>query len=170
MTRVLILALALGAFTTRATGQTRPPAPGPEHARLESLTGRWTIDGESQGDRFSRTESCEWFDGKFHVICRSEAAAASGTVKGQSIIGYDAAEKTYTFYFVSSTGTAIFMKGTVSGPVWTWSGELTVAGEPMKARTTITDRSPSEYVFTMEGSFGGGPWMLLEEGRGVKVR
>ena len=53
--------------------------------------------------------------------------------------------KIYTFYFISSTGTAIFMRGTVDGRVWTWSGELRVGAELMKARTTITDQSPTSY-------------------------
>jgi len=162
--------VAAALIAGRADTQTPRPAPGPEHARLENLAGRWTIEGESGGDRFTRSEVCEWFDGRFHLICRSEAAGASGVVTGQSIIGYDADAKTYTFYFISSTGTSILMRGTVAGEVWTWNGELRVGGELMKARTTITDRSPSSYVFTMEGSFGDGPWTLLEEGRGTKAK
>ena len=163
---VVVFSLAV----SHAHAQTSRPIPGPEHARLENLAGRWVVEGESGGDRFTRSEVCEWFDGRFHLICRSEAAAASGIVKGQSIIGYDADAKSYTFYFISSTGTSIFMRGAVAGQVWTWNGELRVGGELMKARTTITDESPSAYVFRMEGSFGDGPWMLLEEGRGTKAK
>ena len=153
-----------------ALSQTPRPTPGPEQARLANLAGRWTIEGESGGDRFTRTETCEWFAGGFHLICRSEVVGAVGAVKGQSIIGYDPDGNIYTFYFISSTGTAIFMRGTVDGQVWTWNGELRVGGELMKARTTITDQSPSSYTFRMEGSFVGGPWILLEEGRGTKAQ
>jgi Protein of unknown function (DUF1579) len=152
------------------SAQTPQRAPGPEHARLESLAGQWTIEGESRGDRFTRSETCEWFTGHFHLICQSEAAGATGVVKGQSIIGYDSDAKNYTFYFISSIGTSVFMRGTVTGDVWTWSGELRVGGEVMKVRTTITDQSPTSYLFKMEGSFADGPWMLLEEGRGTKAR
>ena len=62
------------------------------------------------------------------------------------------------------------MRGTVADDVWTWNGELLVGAELMKARTTITDQSPTSYIFKMEGSFGDRPWMLLEEGRGTKAR
>jgi len=161
---VLAIALLSGALAQA------PPArrPGPERARLESLAGRWTIEGETGGEKFTRTENCEWFTGGFHLICRSDVVGAADGVKGQSIIGYDADEKVYTFYFISSTGTAVSMRGSVDGRVWTWIGELHVRGGLMKARTTITDQSPTSYTFTMEGSFAGGPWVVLEEGRGTK--
>src|SRR5262245_10719781 len=110
---VVVAASALVAFDARA--QNAGPAPGPEHARLATLVGRWTIEGDSRGDRFTRSESCQWFNGHFHLICRSEAAAAAGVVTGESIIGYDADAKSYTFYFISSTGTSIFMRGIVAG-------------------------------------------------------
>src|SRR5262245_32143735 len=164
----VVAASALVAFDARA--QSTRPTPGPEQARLETLVGRWTIEGDSRGDRFTRSESCQWFDGRFHLICRSEAAAGAGVVSGESIIGYDAEAKNYTFYFISSTGTSVFMRGTVAGAVWTWIGELRVGGELMKARTTITDQSADAYVFKMEGSFGDGPWILLEEGRGTRAK
>jgi hypothetical protein len=168
--KIVIAVVAVALLATPAHAQGARPTPGPEQARLESLVGRWTIEGESGGDRFARSERCEWFDGRFHLICRSEASAAAGVVTGQSIIGYDADAKTYTFYFISSTGTSIFMRGTVAGPVWTWIGELRVGAELMKARTTITDQSADAYVFKMEGSFGDGPWLLLEQGRGTKAK
>jgi hypothetical protein len=168
--RIGTAVVAMSLIVASAHAQTSGRAPGPEEARLENLAGQWTIEGESGGDRFTRSESCEWFAGRFHLICRSEAAATTGVVKGQSIIGYDRDAKIYTFYFISSIGTSIFMRGTVAGDVWTWNGELRVGGELMKARTTITDQSPTSYIFKMEGSFRDGPWMLLEEGRGTKAR
>lgn len=167
--RIGSAAITISVIISLAHAQT-PRTPGPEHARLENLAGQWTIEGESRGDRFTRSETCEWFAGRFHLICRSEADGATGVVKGQSIIGYDADAKNYTFYFISSIGTSILMRGTVEGTVWTWNGELRVGGEMMKARTTITDQSPTSYSFKMEGSFGDGPWMLLEQGRGTKPR
>jgi hypothetical protein len=162
----LALAIALLSVVFAQAPSSRQP--GPEHARLESLAGRWTIEGEAGGEAFTRTEHCEWFTGGFHLICRSEVAGAAGGVTGQSIIGYDGDEKAYTFYFISSTGTAVSMRGSVSGNVWTWIGELRVRGGLMTARTTITDQSPTAYTFTMEGSFAGGPWVVLEAGRGTK--
>src|SRR5262249_34484496 len=162
---MLAIALLGGVFAQAPAA----PRPGPEHARLVGLTGQWTIEGEAGGEKFTRTENCDWFAGGFHLICRSEAIGGTGVaVKGQSIIGYDRDEKKYTFYFISSTGTAVSMRGTVGGRVWTWIGELRVRGGLMTARTTITDQSPIAYSFTMEGSFAGGPWVVLEEGRGTK--
>lgn len=165
MWHILAFALLSGIFAQAPPA----PRPGPEHARLENLTGRWIVEGEAGGEKFTRTENCEWFTGGFHLICRSEVTDGTGAaVSGQSIIGYDPDEKEYTFYFISSTGTAVSMRGSVDGRVWTWIGELRVRGGLMKARTTITDQSPTAYTFTMEGSFAGGPWMLIEEGRGTK--
>jgi hypothetical protein len=105
--RIGTAVLAISLLAGSASSQTPRPTRGPEQSRLENLEGRWTIEGESGGDRFTRTETCEWFSGGFHLICRSDAAGAGGAVKGQSIIGYDPEGKIYTFYFISSTGTAI---------------------------------------------------------------
>src|SRR5262245_26219663 len=88
--KILTAVVAASALLAPAAGaQPSRPAPGPELARLGTLAGRWTIEGDSRGDRFSRSEDCAWFAGRFHLICRSEASAAAGVVTAESIIGYD---------------------------------------------------------------------------------
>jgi hypothetical protein len=62
------------------------------------------------------------------------------------------------------------MRGTISGRVWTWNGEVRAGGELLKLRTTVTRQSPMSYLFKTEGSFGGGPWGVLEEGKGTKAQ
>ena len=54
------------------------PKPGPEHARLAYFVGKWKTEGEMKpgpmgpGGKMSGTDTCEWYDGHFSVVCRSE--------------------------------------------------------------------------------------------------
>jgi len=46
-----------------------------------------------------------------------------GTVKGLSIMGFNPAEKTYTYFETNTLGENIFSRGTVEGDTWTWTNE-----------------------------------------------
>lgn len=144
--------------------------PGAEEARLGNLAGRWILEGDTEGERYTGSRTCEWFAGGFHLVCRLELAAPFGQLKGQSILGYDAGAKRYTFYMNNSMGNGFFMTGGVNGPVWTWDGNADPGGRPMKARITITEQSPTTHTYTMEASFGGGPWTVLEQGKATKAQ
>jgi hypothetical protein len=52
--------------------------PEAEHQRLGYFVGKWTGSGQIRpgpmgpGGRFTSTDTCEWFDGGFAVVCRTE--------------------------------------------------------------------------------------------------
>jgi len=165
------IVLAAGLFAQAPQSQ-----PAAEQARIGYFAGQWNLEGESKpspmgpGGRFRGTETCEWFAGGFHLVCRTEGTGPKGPVRGQSIMGYDPSEKTYTYYAINSLGEGFFIRGTLSGQVWTWTSESKVDGKLMRIRATTTEQSPTSTTFKLEASFDGGPWAVLHEARGTKVR
>jgi hypothetical protein len=169
MKPILNVALAITVFATTALAQV-PRRPGAEQARLQTFVGTWTVEAEEEGFAYTLRETCEWFTGGFHVVCRSEGTGAASAMRAQAIIGYDTREKTYTRYSHNSLGNGIFMKGSVSGQVWTWTGDISVDGKPMKLRAAVTEVSPTSHTYTVEMSPGGGSTTVIEQGRATKVQ
>lgn len=173
MKLMLTAALAIGVLATPMNAQERPK-PGPEQARIGYFAGQWKFEGESKGSpmgppgKISMMETCEWFAGGFHLVCRSEGTTPVGAVTGQAVMGYDPAEQTYTYYAISSVGDGFFVRGHVDGKVWTWTLQSTMEGQTMKFRATITEESPAAYSFRLESSVADGDWMVVEEGRATK--
>jgi hypothetical protein len=167
MNWMLVAALLVVGLTGTSSAQLAPP--GPEHARLDTFAGRWAIEGESEGGKVILTETCEWFPGRFHLICRREGTGPRGTVAGQSIMTWDSSAKTYAMSMINSNGATVLVHGTPADNVWTWNGTLNIAGQALKVRLTTTSQSPSAYTFVAEGSIDG-KWVSLESARVTKVQ
>jgi hypothetical protein len=154
------------------------PKPGPEHVRLGYFVGKWTVEGEMKpgpmgpGGKFTSSDTCEWFEGRFSVICRSEGRSPMGSSKNIGILGYSAEEKVYTYYGVDNTSMtmASVPRGTVRGDTWTYTDEATMGGQKVKSRVTIKELSPSAYTFRMEMQGPDGKWMPLMESKNSKVQ
>lgn len=176
MKRTAAAALAIGVLVTGIFAQVPAPKPGAEQIRIGYFAGKWSLEGEAKpspmgpGGKVKAKETCEWFSGGFQLVCHSEGTSPRGSAKGQSVMGYDPAEKTYTYYAISSLGDGFFVRGNVSGQVWTWNTETTVDGKQMKARVTITEESPTSYAFKMEASVDGGDWAVIEEAKATKSK
>jgi len=176
MKRFLFVALAVGLLSTLALAQPPMRKAGEEEKRIAYFAGTWTSEGEMKASpmgpagKTSGRETCEWFPGGFHLVCRGEGTNAMGVGKYQTITGYDPTEKTYTFFMNSSFGDGFFVRGNVTDKVWTWNFENKMEGKVMKTRVTITEESPTAYSFKMESSVDGGPWTLIEEAKVRKVK
>ena len=55
------------------------------------------------GGKFTSTDNCEWFEGHYSVVCRSEGTMPMGPSKSIGILGYSPEEKVYTYYGVDNT-------------------------------------------------------------------
>ena len=152
------------------------PKPGPEHARLGYFVGKWTAEGEVKagpmgpGGMFSSSDTCEWFEGRFSVVCRSEGKFPTGPTKSIGILGYSPEEKVYTYYGVDNTNMtmASVPKGTLQGDTWTYTDESTMGGQKVKSRVTIKELSPKQYTFTMEFQGPDGKWAPVMESKNTK--
>ncbi len=154
------------------------PKPGPEHQRLGFFVGRWKSAGEIKpgpmgpGGKVTGTDVCEWFEGGFAVVCRSEGQGPSGPSKSIGILGYSPEEKAYTYYGIdnSSMGMSSVPKGTVSGKTWTYTDESKMGGQVVKSRVTIVEESPTAYSFRLEMQGPDGKWVPAMETRNTKVQ
>ena len=169
-----IVALLFG--TVIVVAQTPPPKPGPEHKRLERMVGRWSYEGEAKasplgpGGKVTGTETCEWFQGGFGVVCRSKGTGPKGPMTGMNVMSYDTGQKTYTYYAISSQGDNIFVRGSVKGNVWTFEDTMQADGKSMKVRATVTEESPTVSAFKLEIGPADGQMMVVEEGKSTKQK
>ncbi len=169
---VLLVASAIAA--AQAPGQILKP--GPEVQKLAYFLGTWKYEGETRASdfgpagKFSGEETCDWYTGGFQLVCQFNETSAVGKATGMNILAYDTEEKLYTYYSISSRGENLLGKGTITGTTLTTSWEGKVGGKPSKVRGTIVQVSPASYRFKIEGSVGGGPWVVVGEGQETKVK
>ena len=171
---VLATALTLGIVAVVTSAQAPTQKPGPEHARLAAFAGQWNYAGDAKASplgpagKVTSSETCEWFDGEFHLVCRSKGTGPRGQAAGMSVMGYDPARKAYTYHAITSLGDNVFIRGKVDGKVWTWSDETTIDGKAVKILVTVTEQTPSAYGVRVEASMDNAPMMLVEEGTSTK--
>ena len=154
------------------------PKPTPEQARLGYFVGKWTAEGEMKpgpmgpGGKMTTTDNCEWFEGRYSVICRSEGTTPMGPTKSIGILGYSTEEKVYTYYGVDNSNMtmASVPRGTVRGDTWTYTDEGTMGGKKVKSRVTIKELSPTEYTFRMEMQGPDRKWAPMMESKNTKVQ
>ena len=154
------------------------PKPGPEHQRLGYFVGKWTTEGEMKpgpmgpGGKMSATDTCEWFEGRFAVVCHSDGKTPMGASKSIGILGYSTEEKVYTYYGVDNTNMlmASVPRGTVKGDTWTYEDESMMGGKKIKSRVTIKELSPTAYTFKMELQGPDGTWAPAMESKSTKTK
>lgn len=161
-----------------AAQATQAPKPGPEHKRLGYFVGKWNAEGEVKpgpmgpGGKTKSSDTCEWFEGQFSVVCRYEGTGPMGPSKSIGILGYSTEEKVYTYYGIDNSNMtmASVPKGTVKGDTWTYTDESTMGGQKVKSRVTLKEVSPTEYTFRMEFQGADGKWAPVMESRNTKVQ
>jgi len=154
------------------------PKPGPEHQKLQYFVGKWSTTGEmktnpfSPGGKMTASDSCDWFQGGFAVVCHSEGKGPAGPMKSLGIMGYNSDQKVYTYYGLDNTGMVMMSaaKGTVKGDVWTFLDEGTMGGQPYTSRFTLKTGSPNSYTFSWELQGQDKKWMPILEGTSTRVK
>ena len=168
--------LTLACLRIVAAQEQQPPKPGPEHEKLGYFVGKWNAEGEVKpgpmgpGGKMKTTDTCEWFEGHYSVICRSEGTTPTGPSKSIGILGYSTEDKAYTYYGVDNSGMTMSSvpKGIRQGNTWTYTDEGTMGGQKYKSRVVIKELSPSSYSFKMEMQGPDGKWMPMVESRNTK--
>jgi len=171
------LLLALVPAVSLALAQApSPPQPGPEHAKLAAFVGTWKGHGDVKatslgpGGTMTWTETCEWFDGGFHLVCKSSVEGSAGKRQGLSIRGWDAETASYTYFGIDSLGWSDFSEGSVKEDTWTWGSERTMEGKIVRSRYTVHQLTPTSTKFTFEMQQQGGGWTLVMEGASEKTK
>jgi len=173
------LALAFLAFAGAAFAQpAQVEKPMPEHERLGYFVGNWTTEGEAKpspmgpGGKVSSTDRCEWFEGRFAVVCHSTGKTPTGPSTSIGIMAYSPEEKTYTYYGIDNSSMVMTTvpRGRVQDGTWTYTDESMMGGQKMKMRVTITEVSATAYTFRMEMQGPDGKWAPMVEARSTKTK
>ena len=153
------LSLVLFAAGLTLVGAQEAPKPGAEHERLSFFVGKWTSAGEIMENtmemptgKFTGSDHCEWFDGNFAVVCKSEGNGPMGETKGLGIMSYSPMAGVYTYYGTDSTGMAMttIPLGKVDGKTWVYDDEAKMGDETVKNRYVIVETSATSYTFKWE--------------------
>ncbi len=178
--RMVVAVVAVLAVATAgaglAQGPSGPPKPGPEHQKLAYFAGKWTSEGESKASefgpagKFTFTQTCEWFDGGFALVCHSEGKIGEGAFKGLNVMSYDLSEKTYVYFETNSFGENVFSRGKVDGDTWAWTNTATMNGKAVRARFTLKQASADAATFKFEMASGDGPLALVMEGKQTRQK
>lgn len=154
----------------------KAPKPGPEHERLGYFVGKWKSEGTVAENPFmpagkvSATDSCEWFEGKFAVVCRSQGKGPMGPTRMLGIMGYSAEEKAYVYYGVENNPMTMTTvpRGTVEGDTWTYSDESKMGDKVVKSRYVIKQVDKKSYTFKYEMQGPDGQWKTIVEGKSTR--
>jgi hypothetical protein len=163
--------------TALAQGPEGPPKPGPEHQKLAYFVGKWISAGETKASaygpasKYTFTQTCEWFNGSFAVVCRSEGTFAGAPVSELAVMSYEMGEKAYIYFATNSFGENGVSHGTVSGDTWTWNGESKgMDGKTMRARFTLKQVSQDAATYKFEAGSGSEPLALVMEGKETRQK
>jgi len=162
--RILCLLTALLVLPRLSAAQTA------EQKALQPMVGRWQVEVDlkatpiSQATKATGTEECSWF-GNRHVVCRSEAKAATGTYSQMRTLSYIPAQKQYAAYTIDSLGTALIAYGQVSGDTWTF----TTAQSATTIRLTLKV-TPRSYTALVELGGAEGKYVPLSEVRATRIQ
>jgi len=172
--RSLALAVLVSTLTPLAVSA-QAPAPAPETAKLGYFEGTWKTDGEDQkgpfgpGGKMSGTEKCEWFEGRFALVCHANMVTPAGKGKSMSTYTYNAAKKTYSFDGIDSFGADISASGEFTDGVWRWISVPAAMPDGMvSVRYTVTPVSDREYTYTWEYARNKMAWQPGGKGRATK--
>lgn len=174
-TLTAFLTLSSGIALAQAPGS-EAPKPGPEHKKLGYFVGKWTSEGEMKpnpfmpGGKMTSSDSCEWWEGGFSVVCKYEGSSPMGPSKGLGIMSYSSEEKKYTYFGVDNSPMAMASVplGTVDGPTWTYEDSSKMGGKMVKSRYVITELSPTSYAFKWEMQGDDGAWQTVMDGKSTK--
>jgi hypothetical protein len=172
------LVVSVAGLESLAAQAPQAAKPGPEHARRGYFVGKWNGEGEVKaspmgpGGKIKSTDTCEWYEGRFSVICRSEGTTPSGPTKSMGILGYSTEEKVYTYYGVDNSPMTMgsVPKGTIQGNTWSYLDESTMGGQKVKSRVTIKELSPTAYTFLLEIQGPDGKWAPVVESKNTKAQ
>jgi hypothetical protein len=173
VTGILVFAAV---FPTIAQDVLKMQAPGPEYQRLGFLVGTWKIERTTKKtpyqpaeEKRTYTQTGEWFDGHFCVLCRLQQTLPTRPYSKVSIFGYDSEAKTYFCCVFMSTGQRLSYTGTREGSTWTFVSDSKEGGKTFKFRWTIVEESPTLTTSKVEFSEDGGPWILASEAKWIKI-
>ena len=144
------------------------PQPTEHHRKLAALEGTWTGAEKLYpspwgpgGPATGRTRSKLSIDGFFLVQDYEEEKDGNVVFRGHSVMGYDAHEQSYAWYWFDSMGSV-----PAKASRGKWEGDsLTFLSEApgQRSRYTFRFEGANQYSFKIEGSRDGTSWAPFME-------
>jgi hypothetical protein len=182
MRQIRVVACVVGLMAVMAANvalaQGPPPMPkaGPEQQRLHYFVGQWKHEGDMKpgpfgpAGKFSSTEDARML-GDFFLVMHSKSTGPMGPMTEETIIGYDAKHKAYTYDAINSMGEHERSTGHVSGKTWTWTSDDEYGGKMVKGKFVLTEVSATSYTYKLDTSTDNGKtWANMFEGKATKVK
>lgn len=149
------------------------PQPAPELKKLDYFVGTWKTDADMKASQFgpggkvSSIDHIEWMQGNFFLLIHSTFSSAMGNGLELAVMGYDSANKVFTYTAFNSAGEHETATGTFDGSTWTWNSDQT-SSPSGKWRYTQKVLSPNSYSIKFEMSPNGSAWSTVMEGTATK--
>jgi hypothetical protein len=163
----LAIAAKLVVAALAATPATTDPPRDPGYAPLENLIGEWTTVGSEDTFR----ETCEWYHGRFHVVCHSTRKREDGTMgHGMSILGFMPGAG-YVYTGIGNRGRyETLEKGTFADGVLEYRSTATDDGKTVVTRIRVGPAHDGRMPFVVDTSTDGGAWSEPDTTMYVRIR
>ncbi len=168
-------AVVLAFLASPVIGQTPPPGMS-EREPLDYFVGTWKIQSELKATALGpaglmmATEHCEWFPGRFHLVCQSDGTGPSGEVHSMALMSYDAEKRSHVYYAISSMAPdAEYARGTRTADGWSWTSESHAQGKTVRSRFRMFNMTAANYQMNWEINDGSG-WKTVMTGTAIKIR
>ena len=155
----IALAALLCLLATAADAQsTQAPARDPGYEPLQNLVGTWT----NRGSESVLVETCEWFDGRLHVVCNTQRTRDDGTVgRSMSILSYVPGSG-YVYTGIGSKG----RYETQHGGSWADGVLVFIMPSSQDGKTTLTRTRMGPFggptvPFVVDTSTDGSRWTVV---------
>jgi hypothetical protein len=170
-----LVVFTLAALVSPAVAQTPAPRAAEQEA-LDYFVGTWKISSEIKATalgpagRMIATERCEWFSGRFHLVCESDGTGPAGEMRSMAVMSYDTEQRSFVYYAISSVAPdAEFSKGAKTAGGWTWTSESRAEGKAVRSRFTMSNMTSANYQMKWELDEGSG-WTAVMTGTAMKIR
>jgi hypothetical protein len=173
---LVVLSAVILIAALRAQAPEGPPKPGSEHEKLAYFVGKWASEGDTKastfgpGGKYSGIETCEWFAGKFAVVCKTEGTMMGGQMHGLSVLSYDTYQKSFIYFETNNWGENVYSRGVVDGDTWTWNNESPMGGKTIHGRFTMKHVSQDVATYKFEMAAGSDPMTLVMEGKQTRQK
>lgn len=173
---VACLCLGLAAGAVMALPQhTEMPKPGAEVQKMAWFVGDWKSEGEMMagpwgpGGKMTGSDKCDWFEGKWQIVCSGKGKGPMGEMKTLGIGSYNVDTKMYSWAMIDSMGMSSVATGSNNGNTWTYTSLDSMGGVKFHSRYTMTVSGPTSYDFKWETSADGNAWSTAATGKATKV-
>lgn len=166
--RLFLRALVVVALACTTAAASAGQTGGAEE--LQRFSGTWTSSGALLDTPYSKagaatgTTTCAWSDDRLFMICQQRVSINGTLTRALSVYTYDAAQRQYHFYHMSSSGGSDSSIAVEDNRI-TYSDSFTDKGARITIRTLNVWETANFYRWQTDYSNNGGAtWVPMASG------